>query len=289
MSGPAARRWATLVRGRRAEVERLVPGRGPGDARYWDQRAERFSARLSRTDGDPFLSRLRRCTGRRTTVLDVGAGPGRFTLALAPHVAGIVAVDPSVAMLDLLVAEADRRGLTNVSVVEGRWGDVEVAPVDVAFASYVLPIVDDAPTFLAQLDATARRHVFLYLGAFTNDAIVDPLWRHFHGRPRRPGPTWLDAVAVLEEMGIAPAVEVVEVRSRTRFTTLDDAADDHLDLLALPDTPANRHELIGLLSMWLVPAGAGFRLPVATLPAAVIRWSPANDKGPRASPPRPVR
>ncbi len=176
-----------------------------------------------------------------------------------------------------------------MSAVEGRWDEVDVAPVDVAFASYVLPVVDDAPAFLAKLDATARRHVLLYLGAFTNDAIVDPLWRHFHGRPRRPGPTWLDAVAVLEEMGIEPAVEVVEVRSRIRFTDVDEAAEDYLDLLALDDTPENRHELTGLLSMWLIPTRGGFRLPIATLPAAVIRWSPANDGVARASSRRSIR
>ena len=37
-----------------------------------------------------------------TTLLDVGAGTGRFSLALAPHVNHIIAVEPSKAMLDFL-------------------------------------------------------------------------------------------------------------------------------------------------------------------------------------------
>jgi len=278
--GPAAKRWAALVRGRRSEIQRLAPERGAGGVGYWDQRAQRLAPRLSgTTEGDPFLARLRRLTGRRTTVLDVGAGPGRFTLAIAPHVERVVAVDPSAAMLDIVRAEADRLGLANVAVVEGRWEAADVARADVAFASYVLPVVEDAPAFVAKLDASARRHVLLYLGAFTNDAIVDPLWRHFHGTPRRPGPTWLDAVAVLREMGIDPTVEVVEVRSRARFDTLAEAVDDQLDYLALEDTPDNRGELAELLAMWLVRAGGGFRLPIATLPAAVIRWVPRTAAG----------
>jgi len=227
-------------------------------------------------EGDPFLARLLRYSGRRTTVVDVGAGPGRFALALAPHVARVVAVDPSAAMLDIVGGEADRLHLTNVDIVEGRWEAVDVGRADVTFASYVLPVIEDAPRFLAKLDAVARRQVLLYLGAFTNDAIVDPLWRHFHGRPRSPGPSWLDAVAVVREMGIEPTVEVVEVRSHTRFATLDDAVDDQLDMLALADTTENRGDLADLLSKWLVGAGSGYRLPIASLPAAVIRWSPAN-------------
>jgi SAM-dependent methyltransferase len=275
--GPAARRWATLVRARREEIERLVPGGGPAGAGFWDRRVEVVAARLRETTaGDPFLARLRRVSGGGTTVVDVGAGTGRFTVALAPRVAAIVAVDPSAARLDLIRADAAELGLTNVDVVEGRWEDADVAPADVVFASYVLPVIDDAPAFVAKLDAVARRHVLVYLGAFTNDAIVDPLWRRFHGRPRRPGPSWLDAVAVLDEMGIEATVEVVEVRNRTRFATVDEAVDDHLDLLALVDTPDHRDELARLLSQWLVRGRGGLRLPVATLPAAVLRWTPTS-------------
>ena len=277
--GPAARRWRSLVRARRAEIERLVPGRTPRGTGYWDQRAERLAERMTASpEGDPFLARLRRLTGSRTTVLDVGAGPGRFSLALAPGVAGVVAVDPSPAMLAILRRRAERTRVTNVVTVEGRWEDVDVAPADVVFASYVLPIVDDAPRFLAKLDASARRHVLLYLGAFSMDGILDPLWRHFHGRPRRPGPTWLDALDVLREMGIHTTVEVVEVRTHTRFSSLADAVEDHRDLLALPDDDDVRRRLGQLLRMWLVSRGGQLRLPVATLPAAVVRWRPAGSR-----------
>jgi SAM-dependent methyltransferase len=214
----------------------------------------------------------------RTTVLDVGSGPGRFALAIAPRVAEVVALDPSRAMLAILRREVRKRGLANVRTVEGRWPEAREAvnPVDVAFSSYVLPIVDDAPRFLRALDAAARRHAFLYLGAFTADAVVDPLWRHFHGTPRRPGPTWLDAVAVLREIGIDPEVEVVEVRSRTRFATLGEAVRDYRDLLVLPDTPDVRRELAGLLRQWLVKSEGALRPPIATLPAAVVRWQPSG-------------
>ena len=277
--GPAARRWRSLVRARRAEIERLVPGRHPPGTGYWDQRAERLAERMTASpEGDPFLGRLRRLTGSRTTVLDVGAGPGRFSLALAPDVAEVVAVDPSPAMLAILRRRSERKRVTNVVTVEGRWEDVDVDPADVVFASYVLPIVEDAPRFLAKLDASARRHVLLYLGAFSMDGILDPLWRHFHAHPRRPGPTWLDALDVLRETGIDATVEVVEVRTHTRFSSLAEAVEDYRDLLALPDDEDVRRRLGELLRTWLVARGGQLRLPVATLPAAVIRWRPAGTR-----------
>ncbi|MDQ3897141.1 MAG: class I SAM-dependent methyltransferase [Actinomycetota bacterium] len=274
VDGPAGARWRKLVRARLGEMERLQPGRGAVGAAFWDSRAKRFASRLSpgTATSDPFYRRLRRATGRRSTVLDVGAGPGRFTLALAPHVAAVTAVDPSGAMLDICRRQARRLGLDNVTCIHARWEDAEVAPADVAFSSYVLPLIADAARFLRKLDAAARQRAFLYLGAFSLDAVMDPLWRHFHGRPRKPGPTYLDAVDVLRELGLSPEVEVVEVPSRARFKNAAEAAKDYRDQLCLPDTPEVRKELRGLLADWLVPRDGALGPPLKSVPAAIVSW-----------------
>jgi SAM-dependent methyltransferase len=256
------------------EAGRLDPDRDVASGRYWDSRARRYAARTAGTaERDPFLAEVRRRVGRRTTVVDVGAGTGRFSLALAPRAAEVVAVDPSAGMLGILRREAGRRGLTNLRCVEGRWEDVDVV-ADVAICSYVLPVVPDPVPFLRKLDRSSRRHVLLYLGAFSADALFDPLWRHFHGKPRKPGPTYLDLMAVLTDMGLSPAVKVVEVPSSSRFDSLAAAVREYVDYLVLPDSPQVRRELKGLLASWLVPEGNRWRLPVRTLPAAVVSWSP---------------
>jgi SAM-dependent methyltransferase len=262
-------------------MERLQPGRGQLGAASWDARAKRFASRMTVDTAtvDPFYRRLRKASGRRSTVLDVGAGPGRFTLALAPHVAAVTAVDPSARMLDICRRKARRLGLENVGCVHGRWEDAVVAPADLAFSSYVLPLIADAPRFLAKLDAAAGERALLYLGAFSLDAVLDPLWRHFHGRPRKPGPTYLDAVDVLRELGLAPDVEVVEVPTRARFSTLAAAAKDYREQLCVPDTPEARRELRTLLSSWLVPRGDALGPPLRTTPAAILSWRPAGAGG----------
>lgn len=271
----AAERWGTLVRGRLEEMRRLDPDRGTVGGQFWDTRARRYAARMVGTaERDPFLAAVRRRVGRRSVVLDVGAGTGRFALALAPRVAEVVAVDPSAGMLQVLRREARRRKQSNVRCIEGRWEEVEVPPADVAICSYVLPIVPEPVPFLRKLDAVTRKHVFIYLGAFSADALFDPLWRHFHGEPRMPGATYLDLAAVLEEMGLRPQVRVVEVPSRARFQSLAEAVKEYRDYLVLKDSSAVRRELRRLLSVWLVQDGDGWRLPVRTLPAAIVSWSP---------------
>jgi SAM-dependent methyltransferase len=231
---------------------------------------------VSSVAGDPLYRRLRQATGRRSTVIDAGAGTGRFSLALAPHVGAVTAVDPAERMLDVCRRQVAALGLRNVGVVHSKWEDAEVEPADVAFSSYVVTLVPDAARFLAKLDAAATQRAFLYLGAYTADAIMDPLWRHFHGASRKPGPTYLDAIDVLRELGFKPEVEVVEVATRGRFKSLADAATDYRDPLCLPDTPEIRKELRGLLQHWFIRRGDALAVPLKTVPAAVISWSPSR-------------
>ena len=274
----ASTRWSKLVRDRLAEMEQLRPGGGVVGPRYWDTRARRFDARSAATaERDPLLARLRRATGRRSTVLDVGAGPGRFSLALAPHVERVIAVDSSGAMIDLLEKRARKLRLANVHGVVGPWPEVDVPPAHVSVCSYVLPLVADAKPFLESLDACTTERAFLYLGAASLDFLTDPMWRHFHGRPRRPGPTYLDAVAVLAEAGIEAEVEVVERATRSGHRTLRAAVKAYCDQLLLPDDPAVHRELRDLLASWLVEDRGELRPPIRSSPSAIVSWRPRKE------------
>lgn len=268
------------MRARRAEVQQLAPDLG--GAQFSDARSRRVAAFAAGTAArDPTLSRVRRAAGRRTTVLDVGAGAGDFALALAPRVARVVAVEPDPAMVAVLRREARRRGLHNIEAVEGRWEDAEVSPAEVVVCSYVLPLAEDAAAFLGKLDRSCLRQAFVSVMAVSVDAAVDPFWRYFHGRPRRPAPSYLDALAVLAELGIAARVEVAEVPTLSRFTgerfaTLAAAVAAYGQDLLLDDTPPVRRELRGLLRPWLVEEKGYLRPPVTTLPAAIISWAPRS-------------
>jgi len=274
----ASTRWSNLVKARLAEMQRLDPDRARVGPDFWDTRAKRFAAAMAGTaERDPLLARLRQATGRRSTVLDVGAGPGRFSLAIAPRVKRVVAVDSSAVMVGIVAKRARQLKLANLEGVVGAWPDVTVDPASVSVCSYVLPLVADAKRFLRRLDACTTERAFLYLGAASLDFLTDPMWRHFHGRPRRPGPTYLDAVAVLAELGIDAEVEVVELPTRARHQSLNAAVKAYADQLLLPDDASVRRELRGLLSAWLVEDEGGLRPPVRTTPAAIVSWRPAGN------------
>lgn len=274
---PASTRWRTLVRARLAEMDQLAPGRGADQPAFWDERAPRLAAHgLGPDPADPLVRRVVRAAGSHGSVLDVGAGAGRFAIPVAAEVGEVVAVDPSPGMLDMLRGQARQHGLTNVRCVPGRWEQVEVAPADVVVCSYVLQLVEDVVGFVGQLDAACRRQAFVYLSAASWDLALDPLWRHFHGEPRRPWPTYLDALAVLEDLGFEPEVEVVEAPVRTWFDDLGEAGDSFADRLLLPQAPDVRAELRTLLASWLVRDEGRLRAPFTTMPSAILSWRPTT-------------
>lgn len=274
----AAARWQRLVSARLGELERLSPRHGSVSGSFWDGgRAERYAARLRRAgdDRDPLLRRLRRVCGPSSSVIDVGAGTGRFALALAGDVAHVTAVDPSAAMLAVLQRDAEQRGVENVTTIQATWEEAQVPPADVVFSSFVMTLVPDAPAFVEKLERAARERVLLYLGAYSADALLDPLWRHFHDEPRAPGPSYLDAIAVLRELGPEPAVKVVEIGDSRRFATIDEAVEHYRDWLLLPDDDEVRQELAGLLPAWLAGRKGAWRSPARSVRAAILEWRPA--------------
>lgn len=182
-------------------------------------------------------------------------------------------------MLDVLRRDARRLEVRNVTTVQERWEEASTGVADVVFSAFVLTLVPEARRFLAKLDAAARQHAFLYLGGYSADAVLDPLWRHFHGAPRAPGPSYLDALAVLRELGIEPEVKVVELINRRRFATLHEAVEHYREALLLADLPDVRRELEGLLAIWLLGRRGALRSPLRATPAAIIHWRPRQTPG----------
>jgi hypothetical protein len=113
--------------------------------------------------------------------------------------------------MELLASLADRAeaGGTDHAEVHGRWPDVApaVGPADVVVCHHVFYNVPDLAAFALALTSRARRRVVAELTASHPLTAQAFLWRHFHGIDRPEGPTADDAVAVLEEVGLAVSTE----------------------------------------------------------------------------------
>src|SRR5690348_9922500 len=105
-----AGRWRALIADR--DTQRGVAHRdGDPERDPWTSRAARFAAYSGGLpDDDPLFLRLRAIVRPDDTVLDVGAGAGRYALPLAGLARRVVAVEPSPAMRRHLEARIAAEG-----------------------------------------------------------------------------------------------------------------------------------------------------------------------------------
>ncbi len=109
----------------------------------WDRRVEEWHSHV--TSGKAFaqvLDRVMRLASPEPTdaCIDLGAGTGFVTTALAPRVSSVLAVDLSAGMAASLAERAARDGLRNVSIEVSDLREFELpsASVDLVVSSYAL-------------------------------------------------------------------------------------------------------------------------------------------------------
>ena len=197
----AARRWAELQNGRGVPPEILSAA--PADP--WTHAPRDFTAPDVAVD-TPSRTAAAEVLGAGGTVLDVGCGGGAAAFAL-DRLTALTGVDRQRDMLESFAAAARVRAIP-FRTVAGTWPDVagEAGRADVVLCHHVLHNVVDLPPFLRALSAAAGRGVVVEMLAEHPLAWLDPLWVRFHGLHRPPPATDADAVAVLAELGVRPAV-----------------------------------------------------------------------------------
>jgi SAM-dependent methyltransferase len=180
----------------------------------------------SEASAGPSYQRAWEALANPGSVLDVGAGAGAACLPLVPRATAMTAVDSDQDLLSVLVDNADRLGKAVLPVC-GRWPEVagDVEPADVVTCHHVLYNVAELGPFVAALTSHARRLVVVELTARHPLTALNPLWERFHGLVRPNVPTACDALAVLEELGLAPGHEVWSRSGEPDHGTFEDLVE----------------------------------------------------------------
>jgi SAM-dependent methyltransferase len=262
-------RWRAQVKARAAQVERL---RVQGGEAYWASRGRRFQAMagVAATD-DPVLSFLDRWLSPETTVLDVGAGFGRYALAIAPLVSQVIAVEPSSAMADLLRQGARDRRIENIRVIEARWDECDILDADLVFCAHVLYPIEEVGPFVRRLDAAARDVCVLALRTQPPEILLHNLWVSLHGEPPRSDPAFLEAYNLLWSLGIEANATLVPA-APLRFANRESALAWARDMLWLGDDEVTTTRLWPMLAPLLEPQADGAFMARAAGRYTAMTW-----------------
>lgn len=139
------------------------------------------------------------------TVVDIGAGTGRWSIMLAQHARQITAIDSSSMMIQKMRENLRAENINNVRVVEGQWPHVQIEPHDFSFCSHGMYASADLPAFVRGMIQATRRTCFLLMRATTIDGIMAEAAQHLWGHPY-DSPNFQVAYNVLLQMGLVPNV-----------------------------------------------------------------------------------
>jgi SAM-dependent methyltransferase len=208
------------------------------------------------------------------SVIDVGAGAGAASLALAARVGRIVAVDQSEEMLAAFAELATRARIPHETVV-GSWPEIagRVEPADVVVCNHVLYNVADLEPFARALDDHAHRRVVCEITPEHPRAWLNDLWMRLHGIARPDRPVAKDAEAALRETGVDVRREDFPSPPAGEGLSREQALARVRSFLAIG--PDRDDELIEALGERLRPLGDGWTAGPPDQRLVTLWWNPA--------------
>jgi SAM-dependent methyltransferase len=268
--------WRELV-GLKAISRKSKSGGNP-PADIWADRAREFKEGVKRKWARPDSSRefILSQLDPDGTVLDIGAGTGAWSILFAPRVKHVTAVEPSNSMIEVMRESLAHEKISNVSIVQGEWPDIEVEPHDYSLCSHAMYAALDLRAFVLQMAARTRRTCFLLLRAPAIDGVRAEAARHIWGQPL-DSPNFTIAYNVLLQAGIFANVLMENTglwKPRTS-ASMEDALADMKRFLALGDSGEYDDYLMELLKRRLVwKAGRHFWPPEVR--SALVYWNPGT-------------
>lgn len=265
--------WNQLVR-QRENGRRPDPVPDADDR--WSARAGEYDARTqyrwaAKDTSREFLVSLLNSL-QKPTLLDIGAGSGKWAVPLAPCVRHVTAVEPSPAMRARLQEHLKERNIDNVTVVPDAWPCAHMTPHDVTLCSHSMYGFDDFQQFLHSVQAVTQHTCVWLMRAPPLDGIMADAARHVLGHPY-DSVNFQIAFNALMQLGIFPNVLMEDPRTWDPWTheSVADALAEVKRKLRLYDDTTHDAFLKDLLERRLIRKDGRYVWPCGTH-AALVHW-----------------
>jgi FkbM family methyltransferase len=258
-----------------AEKFRALPKQGKEDVpARWAKRAhsrDYAGDRRDRDRDDPLMQSVLARLQADDTVLDIGAGIGRWSIPMAKVCKKVTALDVLPGMLEILRENAAAEKVTNINPVVGDWATADVEPHDYVLSSHAAYISPDIVGYARKMERCAVQACCLVMRVPRHDGVIGELARHIHGT-FHDSPNFIVGYNALLQAGIAGHVIMEEQGRRWHNETLDDAlrrAKRHLRL----STSEHEGMIMDLLKERLVFRQGQYWWP-DWMRSALVWWRP---------------
>jgi len=160
--------------------------------------------------------------GSEDTVLDIGAGTGRWSIPIAHIAKDVMALEPSKDMLKTLRENVDAAQLNNIQIKPCLWEKAEVDPHDIVVCAHAMYLSADFSFFIQKMEQCSRKTCYLALRLPPYDGIISELSYAIYGC-RHDSPNAIVAYNALYSIGIYVNILVEDGIKRWENDTLDEA------------------------------------------------------------------
>ena len=212
------------------------------------------------------------------TVLDIGAGTGKYAVPLAKQVTAVTAIEPSPTMLNRLEEKKAEARVSNLTILPLHWEHVvlgqQIQPHDVVIASHSLTMYDLKEALL-KIHRAAKREVWLFLFAgdkmetWTRDLLIKA---GAHPDKQKQRLDYLAVYGVLHSIGIYADITVQTHAYTDCYQSMEAAIEDWT---LMHNVPLENNIFVDGIKSRLTPAGDTFTLPRKNR-IAIIHWNVAD-------------
>lgn len=179
---------------------------------YWDKRAHDFSLMRKSNDydfGRKVYTALSGVLNSNSTMLDIGAGPGSFTIPFAQHIKSVTAIEPSKGMVAVLKENVKEAGVENFYVIEELIQDLsqDGSPdfqFDLVAVSLVLWMFPDVWPRLLQMEQYSKGYCAIVAGI--------PDWKNPREASKSDVQEFQILYNILLSQGRSPNVSIIDYR-----------------------------------------------------------------------------
>jgi SAM-dependent methyltransferase len=223
--------WRELVE--RFKEEPAQGERGMMDR--WGRRAHSrgYTEEMRKRDrDDPLMQFVLSRLESLDTVLDIGAGIGRWSIPMAMKCRRVTALDALPGMLDIIRENAAAESVHNIETVLGDWAKTDLPQHDYTLSSHAAYMSPDLISYARKMECLTRKACYMVMRIPKHNGVIGELSLRINGT-WHDSPNFIVGYNAMLQAGIAGHV-IMEERGRTwHNATLEEAlerAKRHLHL-----------------------------------------------------------
>jgi len=130
---------------------------------------------------DPLLDFILKSIESDVTVLDIGAGNGRWTIPLSKNAKGVTAIEPDREMMEVLQGNI-KTAPKNIQIIQSSWEDAQVEIHDIAVCAHAIYSSPDLAAFVHKMEQHARKTCYLAIRLPPVDGVIGELTNTIYSR-----------------------------------------------------------------------------------------------------------